>query len=188
MTPVALILDANHMTMRLCSTLRHTLLLLWKYFHISWCTCVLCRLLHPFMPFVTEELWQRLPRTAANNSAGASHSASLMVASYPQTIPAWADPTLNEQMEFLSSIASGVGKLRTDYKLASSKRPHLSIFCSDSARGMLIEARSLELTTLALASSLEVSTVLGPACTRILCLSGLPWTYRLLCIHSGNRI
>ena len=116
------------------------------------------------MPFVTEELWQRLPRTAANNSGGASHPASLMVASYPQRTPAWADPTLNEQMEFLSSIASGVGKLRTDYKLASSKRPQLSISCSDSTRARLIEARSQELTTLALASSLKVSIVLDPAC------------------------
>ncbi|KAK9856844.1 hypothetical protein WJX84_010094 [Apatococcus fuscideae] len=59
-------------------------------------------------------------------------------------------------MGFLSSIASGVGKLRTDYKLASSKRPQISITCSDTTRAKLIENRSLELTTLALASSLEV--------------------------------
>jgi valyl-tRNA synthetase len=35
------------------------------------------RLLHPFMPFVTEELWQRLPRRA-NDSCP-----SIMIAAYP---------------------------------------------------------------------------------------------------------
>lgn len=34
------------------------------------------RLLHPFMPFVTEELWQRLPRRL-------NDPASLVIASYP---------------------------------------------------------------------------------------------------------
>lgn len=34
------------------------------------------RILHPFMPFVTEELWQRLPRRGADPP-------SLMLASYP---------------------------------------------------------------------------------------------------------
>lgn len=107
------------------------------------------------MPFVTEELWQRLPRAPAQESTEAS-TLSLMVASYPEPVPTWADPQLNEQMKFLGSVVKGVGQLRTDYKLASSKRPQLSITCSDSARAELIAARNLELTTLALASSLEV--------------------------------
>ena len=36
------------------------------------------RLLHPFMPFVTEELWQRLPRRP-----GQQQAASIMIADYP---------------------------------------------------------------------------------------------------------
>jgi len=37
------------------------------------------RMLHPFMPFITEELWQRLPREATEQDIP-----SIMLASYPQ--------------------------------------------------------------------------------------------------------
>ncbi len=104
------------------------------------------------MPFVTEELWQRLPK-----SQSSSAPESLMIASYPQPNPAWDGSELDAQMTFLSSIATGVGKLRTDYKLAPSKRPTLILTCSDLERARLIETRSLEVTTLASAGSLQVS-------------------------------
>jgi valyl-tRNA synthetase len=38
------------------------------------------RLLHPFMPFVTEELWQRLPRRPNDSTP------SIMISSYPVSV------------------------------------------------------------------------------------------------------
>jgi valyl-tRNA synthetase len=48
-------------------------------------TCLECylRLLHPFMPFVTEELYHRLPR-AEGPSLIQSQQFSIMIAPYPQ--------------------------------------------------------------------------------------------------------
>ena len=60
-----------------------------------------CRLLHPFMPFVTEELWQRLPRPAEG-----AQPASVMVAPYPQPSDAGAADWRDEQVRraYLGSI------------------------------------------------------------------------------------
>ena len=54
------------------------------------------RLLHPFIPFITEELWQRLPHTGE----------SLMVTAYPEARHDWVDPSVIEQMGKLRELVT----------------------------------------------------------------------------------
>jgi valyl-tRNA synthetase len=54
-------------------------------------TLLLCmeiglRLLHPFMPFVTEELWQRLPCRGFPWSSEKADPASIVIAPWPQPV------------------------------------------------------------------------------------------------------
>jgi valyl-tRNA synthetase len=61
-------------------------------------TLLLCmeiglRLLHPFMPFVTEELWQRLPCRGFPWSAGKPDPASIVIAPWPQPVRRLQLPT-----------------------------------------------------------------------------------------------
>jgi valyl-tRNA synthetase len=51
------------------------------------------RLLHPFMPFVTEELWQRLPRIPNDSTP------SIMVSSYPVSVRVSSAPSGREDLD-----------------------------------------------------------------------------------------
>jgi valyl-tRNA synthetase len=77
------------------------------------------RLLHPTLPFVTEQLWQRLP--------GQNSGKSIMMAEYPAKVPAWEDATAEANMAYLMNVVTKVRALRNDYSLVKEKPSmHLS--------------------------------------------------------------
>uniref|UniRef100_A0A0D3FCW2 valine--tRNA ligase n=1 Tax=Oryza barthii TaxID=65489 RepID=A0A0D3FCW2_9ORYZ len=63
------------------------------------------RLLHPFMPYVTEELWQRLPQPKDS-----CRKDSIMVSEYPSLVKEWADDKLENQIDIALDT---VNKLRS---------------------------------------------------------------------------
>ena len=74
---------------------------------IRWCLlyCLdsVLRLLHPFMPFVTEEIWQTLPVPFRDGE-------SIMTAAYPSGL--YRDPAAEERMEIVMEAISGVRNIR----------------------------------------------------------------------------
>jgi valyl-tRNA synthetase len=68
------------------------------------------RLLHPIMPFVTEELWQRL------SGSGDGRPPSIALAHYPQTNPDARDLKAEIEIEMLQEIVVAARTLRGDYK------------------------------------------------------------------------
>ncbi len=65
------------------------------------------RLLHPFMPFISEELWQRLPRPGEAGPAGVR---SIMVAPFPKASRKGRDP---EAERLMAPVLDFVGAIRT---------------------------------------------------------------------------
>lgn len=69
------------------------------------------RLMHPFLPFLTEELWQRLPRRPDDKAP------SITIAAYPQYNEALEDPTSEAAYELVLGCAKGVRSLIVEYKV-----------------------------------------------------------------------
>ena len=75
---------------------------------------VFLRLAHPLMPFLTEELWQRLPMRRFINE-----SPSIMVAAYPTPKEEWANAEAERSMQLVKDAIHGARSLRADYKIAN---------------------------------------------------------------------
>ncbi len=56
------------------------------------------KLMHPITPFVTEEIWSRLP----------GERTSIMVEPFPEANPAWADPAAESAMDLVMGVISGL--------------------------------------------------------------------------------
>jgi valyl-tRNA synthetase len=69
-------------------------------------------LLHPVMPFVTEEIWQQLP---------GKNERILMLQSYPRSDPAWIDKGIEKEMEFLMEAVRAVRNLRAEMNCPPGK-------------------------------------------------------------------
>ncbi|MBE3569136.1 MAG: valine--tRNA ligase [Bacillales bacterium] len=69
------------------------------------------RLLHPFMPFITEEIWQNLPHQGE----------SITVASWPVVRPELSDPEAADEMKLLVEIIRSVRNIRAEVNTPLSK-------------------------------------------------------------------
>lgn len=66
------------------------------------------RLLHPLMPFITEEIWQQLPHSSQRNSS--DEKASVTVAPWPT--PSTENPTAEATMETLMKVIDNIRSIR----------------------------------------------------------------------------
>ena len=80
------------------------------------------RLLHPIMPFITEELWQTVAPLA-----NAKHSDSIMLAAYPEADPEKIVPAAFDKMASLKELAEAVRKLRGEMGIAPNVKAPLFV-------------------------------------------------------------
>jgi len=76
------------------------------------------RLLHPFMPFVTEELWQNLKQRLPADWA---KTGSIMIAAYPEADKKAVDPQAERVMEAIIEIIHAIRNARAEHKVESGR-------------------------------------------------------------------
>ncbi len=101
------------------------------------------RLLHPFMPFVTEALWQRFPR-----DGGSEHA--LILAQWPRGGTVDADAVA--RFARCQALVRAVRNARAEYDVAPSKRVPISVFADSVTAADIRE----EVAALALLAKIDV--------------------------------
>jgi len=106
------------------------------------------RLLHPFMPFLTEELWQQLPQRAGTKS--------IALERYPSSKESWSDAEATKEYGLVQEIIQSLRTIRAEMKLDPKKKVAAEFFSSDAwARGV-IETNKDGILRLAILSELAV--------------------------------
>ena len=101
-------------------------------------------LLHPFMPFVTEEIWQSLPHQGE----------ALIVAPWPEYEEGRAFPQAEAEMKKVMELITAVRTRRSEMNVPPSKKAHLAIEAADTAA---FEAEKEAIARLAYCSGVEVA-------------------------------
>ncbi len=76
----------------------------------------LLRLLHPIMPFITEEIWQAIAPLAGKQGE------TIMLQPYPKPEPAKIDRAAMTQIEWVKAVVTGIRNIRGEMDIAPGKR------------------------------------------------------------------
>ncbi len=100
----------------------------------------ICRLLHPMIPFVTEELWGLLPGIEGR-------SGPLIVARWPAVDPGLEDPGAEDAFEWLRELIARVRGMRKEYGVGEGRE--IPLHLTGGENGGLLEGRGEMLRRLA---------------------------------------
>lgn len=104
------------------------------------------KLLHPVIPFVTEEIWSQLP----------GRRGSIMHASFPETRAAWADTEAETTMNLLMGVISGLRTIRTEAEVHPSAKIEALLICPDTGRRAILEQYTEGMQGMVRAASLKI--------------------------------
>ena len=99
------------------------------------------RLLHPFMPFITEELWQNLKQRLPNKD---QMPASIMIAPYPIGNNKPADFTAEQAMDVVIEIIRSIRNTRSQYRVAPSKWIEARVYTDEFLPYVTSQTKAIE--------------------------------------------
>jgi valyl-tRNA synthetase len=113
------------------------------------------RLLHPLMPFLTEELWHQLPQRDG--------AKSIALDGFPQAQPTWTNTEAAGQFALIQEIITALRNIRAELKLDPKKKLTAQFSSPEAGVCKLIDANRDGIGRLAILSELAISSERLPA-------------------------
>lgn len=107
------------------------------------------RLLHPFMPFITEEIWQRVALLTGNNGD------TVMLQAYPQEDPSQIDRAAEADIGWLKEVIVGIRNIRGEMNISPAKSIPVLISNGDEQDRRRLDSNKPFLQTLAKLESVQ---------------------------------
>ncbi|MCJ7839894.1 valine--tRNA ligase [Lederbergia sp. NSJ-179] len=109
------------------------------------------RLLHPFMPFMTEEIWQHLPHKGE----------SIVVSEWPTVQDRYTDDKAANEMKLLMEIIRSVRTIRAEVNTPMSKQIKLLLKAKDEQTLAVLEKNRTYIEKFCNPQNLEIGTAIG---------------------------
>jgi len=140
------------------------------------------RLLHPMMPYVTEELYHRLPGST-DAKTQKQHWESITIAPYPkpEQCSIWHDPSLDEHMNNVMAVVSSARSTRANLNLSPSQKVEMFLVCPNNEIHQVLQDRASDIATLSLASRVTApkrESEIPPGCIGSV-VKGIPVTIHI---------
>ena len=106
------------------------------------------KMLHPFMPFVTEEIWQKLPATKG----------SIMTANFPNASDFIKDEKSLKEMDLLMGVITGIRNIRGEMNIKPSVKVNAVIDLEDKGQADIFERNLNHIGNLATVNNISISS------------------------------
>ena len=119
------------------------------------------RMLHPFMPYLTEELWQKLPGVSSSlhNAAYSDAEKTIMLVDFPVGDDAMIDEQAESEMAAVIELITKVRNIRAEMNISTSIRVPIHI-AADTSRQQIFAANEPQIMKLARAEKVVISDTL----------------------------
>jgi valyl-tRNA synthetase len=114
----------------------------------------LLRLLHPIMPFITEEIWQALP--------GPRPAVSLMLAAWPEPVAVPVDAAAASRLELVMEVIRAIRNIRGEMDVPPGRQIAALLLCGSSESAATLNGAQGAIRALARVSELQVGQHLSP--------------------------
>jgi len=115
------------------------------------------RLLHPFMPYITEELWQRLPGRKQLHRAYAGAEPTVMLTAFPEGSATLIDEAAESEMEAIIELISRVRNIRSEMNIKPAERIPIVVGSRDENLRRVFTSAREQIARLVRASDVAVS-------------------------------